>query len=836
MRNCDRTFVREDLLIRHKDRHSNSDKEYQRQRENNLRVDGQTAIDMSFPHPKHPTVPPHSPPAADIEALAVMTSGPLHSPDQDVQIDLSAPTVPQVLGVNYNPGSRIVDPINTAPQIITTLLDQNMDFQYNAESQPMGTGSEYSDQDVDNPLYDTCGLWQDELALSGTMPDFGGQGYNRSPFTMSDDFIRFLFEGNIPGNGSTMPTVTLGPEAIAKYIPMTDMQYQYQPKENANEVNGRNLSERPLCNEFESMEQDHSPMILSESKAQEICDLIKNEFGEIDRSLSPDAQSIIRESQRILFNFINRSMMQESINNFWRNFHPQLPILHKPTFSPDSTPNLLLIAIIMIGSSCSNKGGNPNIIQTSVDIGNMLARHLRWEIFRDAHFHPASLWVFQALLLLEIYEKMFSTRNLHERAHIHHATTITLLRRDIALTERSILDSPSRYQEKSAYSKSGLESPPNDSWEHWITREATRRVAFAAFMVDATHAAMFGHSTIMVTHEIRCMLPCDDTLWFATSATEVGRIKSALQANHIKPISFLEGLQRILNGQEVPTNDFGENILMCGLLSVSWYMNQRDLQIKSLGIDPEAPSAGRKWGKSIACAFDIWKQSCEKAAASTSNDSLGYKLDKDLVLESRIALYHLAQISMYADIVECQIFAGAKRVLGRAMSKLDFQSARRRIQNIWTPTADARAAVFYSIRYLCTVLLPRGSPREVYPPGHDFVPDYAARKSIIPSRCWVLYSAGLVIWCYSYAVDGPMTALAPSGSLLKDHINDMNAFLLRVDRIASPDELIHHRLNGCGGMLKVLRYIFLQAEWELLREAADLLTNCIELIEKGSGM
>ncbi len=45
----------------------------------------------------------------------------------------------------------------------------------------------------------------------------------------------------------------------------------------------------------------------------------------------------------------------------------------------------------------------------------------------------AKLWVFQTLLLLELYEKMFSTRELHERAHIHHATTITLMRRGRSL-------------------------------------------------------------------------------------------------------------------------------------------------------------------------------------------------------------------------------------------------------------------------------------------------------------------------------------------------------------------------------------------------------------------
>lgn len=484
----------------------------------------------------------------------------------------------------------------------------------------------------------------------------------------------------------------------------------------------------------------------------------------------------------------------------------------------------------MIGTFCSDKGGNPDVTLASMEVGNILAQHLRWEIFRDAHFHPAGLWVFQALLLLEVYEKLFSTRHLHERAHIHHATAITLLRRDIALTERSILESPSRYQDRFTHSRSGMESPRHDTWDMWITREATRRVAFAAFMIDVTHASMFGHSMIMAAHEIRCFLPCDDALWCATSAAEVGRIKSAFQENDIKPTSFLEGLQRMLKGEETFTNEFGRGILMCGLLSVSWYMNQRDLQIQSLGVDKEASSRGKRWEKSITRAFEIWKLSCERAVSNNTYRLPGNNLDRDLVLESRLALYHLAQISRYADLSECQILAGAKLVQGRVISKPDFEGARRRVKTIWAPSADARTAVFYAIRYLCSVLLPKGVDGKVYSVAHEFVPDYTARKSIIPSRCWVLYSAGLVVWSYSFVTDGPMTTPLSSSNTLEDHIHDMNTFLLRINKIETPDEIIHHRLNGCGGMLKILRYIFRQADWELLQEAADLLTTCIKLI------
>jgi hypothetical protein len=80
--------------------------------------------------------------------------------------------------------------------------------------------------------------------------------------------------------------------------------------------------------------------------------------------------------------------------------------VHKPTFSPDKTPNLLLIAMMAIGASCLDKIHGYEVTQAGAELSNFLAWHLRWEIFSDYHFRPpAKLWVFQALLLLELYEK-----------------------------------------------------------------------------------------------------------------------------------------------------------------------------------------------------------------------------------------------------------------------------------------------------------------------------------------------------------------------------------------------------------------------------------------------
>lgn len=42
---------------------------------------------------------------------------------------------------------------------------------------------------------------------------------------------------------------------------------------------------------------------------------------------------------------------------------------------------------------------------------------------------------------------------------------------------------------------------PERWWHRWITSEATLRCVFAAFVIDSTHATMFGHLAVMVVHE-----------------------------------------------------------------------------------------------------------------------------------------------------------------------------------------------------------------------------------------------------------------------------------------------------------------------------------------------
>lgn len=431
---------------------------------------------------------------------------------------------------------------------------------------------------------------------------------------------------------------------------------------------------------------------------------------------------------------------------------------------------------------------------------------------------------------------MYSTRALHERAHIHHATTITLMRRGSSLIGRSALDSPPSVRDDkqglngSRHSSASGANTPDEWWNHWVTNEATRRAAFAAFVIDSTHATMFGHSTVMVAHEMRLPLPCDEALWNATNSAEVGRIEAGLHANGVKPISFLEGLKRTLNAQEVRTNSFGRSILMAGLLSVSWHMNQRDLQVNSLGVS-QALGGRDKWRGSLTRAFDLWKQDFDRSLQKPDSIPGPYihpeKREENAIFQSRTVLHHLAHMAMHVDIVDCQIFARAKRLLGRTIGAQDLHSAQRRMKDTWAPTAKARDATWYAIRFLCSVLVPEESTYL----GQDPAFDYSARDDVLMNRPWVMYFAALIVWSYGFALEGPSTHPIPANYNFDAQVQDMRTYLRRLGGVRSPEQLKDVRgFNGCSGMLMVLRTTFEKTRWELLHEAALLLNNCIQLL------
>ncbi|KAK6528912.1 hypothetical protein TWF694_004141 [Orbilia ellipsospora] len=763
----------------------------------------------------------------------------------------------------YNPGHSMhngyipqnsFQPFSLPPPGFPTMAQTPTGQNFGVTSPPASNNS--ADQNVGNATSAAGAVTQAVVdPTQFSMPVFGGDSYNRSPFMITDDFAAWLFEDSTFGFSQAGRSANLAASFLDGSNPFLGGLYLGDPAFPTQQGFYGTPYHHPMS--VTSIIAPPSPpqeSLLSDHKRLDLMDTIG---AYPDSSIPSHCQSHFSSMTRLCAehgdddNILGLNTMQMYISLFWQHFHPQLPILHRPTFAADKTENILLLAIIAIGAACVDRMQFPQLSAAAADLSCVLAMNLRWQIFDHQDFRPpAKLWIFQALILLETHEKMYSTRQLHERAHIHHATTLTLMRRGSSLQGRCALDSPPSVRDDKTSNGNGTSghssgaSTPDEWWNHWIVSEATKRAAFAAFVLDSVHATMFGHSAVMVAHEMRLALPCDEALWTATSSAEVGRLKQALYNNGVKPTMFLEGLKRTLNGQTVRTNSFGRTIIMAGLLSVSWHMNQRDLQVNSLGVGTTLGGKD-KWRGSLTRAFDLWRSDFDKSLQSKipvsergSHDEGNFYIpthddvEHDNIFESRTVLHHLAHMAMHVDIVDLQIYAGAKRLLGRSIGGNDSTLASKRMKD-WANTARARDAVYYALQFLRQVLLPTAGPTMPHEDNSGAPTAYVARDDYLLNRPWVLYFATLVVWAYGVALDGPLQAPIYIPQTSQEKHRDMRNYLVRVGHRGSPDELtdIIDR-NRNLGLLLVLQKMFGEMRWELLQEASKLLGQCIE-ISKG---
>jgi hypothetical protein len=515
--------------------------------------------------------------------------------------------------------------------------------------------------------------------------------------------------------------------------------------------------------------------------------------------------------------------------------------------------------MVMISLGAASLHGRQGQYADCLLFAEITIDNIRWEIVtQDEASPPVSLAVAQSLLLLESYEKMYSSRRFHERAHIYHTSTLTILRRGII--GRSGSESPPEVHAATETSP-GMATDSRTSWIRWADTEAMHRVVFAAFVTDIQHAIMFGHTADMAPHEIRLPLPCDDSLWTASTPETARQLESNLRKYGVKAVPFLDGLKRALHGQEVPTTSFGRMIIMSGLLSVGWHLSHRETHLKWLDLTVPSGESQETWKQTLLKAFDTWKD-CFDAAQSTSK-SPGFNM------QSAAVLYHLAHISLQTtstsqqqarvDIIGFQIFAGSRRVLGRKVSARDRANIHSRMEG-WACLPSTRHAVFHAFKLLHRVLV---DPRRSHATEWDRIqnenhgvglPSVESQTySIQKETEWIMYYAALCIWSFVMALkrrnhsqhgshphQEPVSSYhqASSSSLHSWPPKPMSTtygrvveYLTSVAKLSELSEPVIGTLaDGLPDLLDTLRSILSEAHPELLQEAHERLKVCKELL------
>lgn len=141
------------------------------------------------------------------------------------------------------------------------------------------------------------------------------------------------------------------------------------------------------------------------------------------------------------------------------------PLIHQPTFNPNTVDPVLLAAILFIGATYSTREAH----QLAVGIHDKLRNHL----LCYPEFSPQpDLWVLQAMLLIDCFGKIRAGPKQRERAQLFHCVLIKLMRRSNYCS----------IQDSSHPVRSG---DVERAWRQTIDEEQRKRLAMRCFMWDS---------------------------------------------------------------------------------------------------------------------------------------------------------------------------------------------------------------------------------------------------------------------------------------------------------------------------------------------------------------
>ncbi|ODV79281.1 uncharacterized protein CANTADRAFT_34327, partial [Suhomyces tanzawaensis NRRL Y-17324] len=506
-------------------------------------------------------------------------------------------------------------------------------------------------------------------------------------------------------------------------------------------------------------------------------------------------------------NYTIEDRLSYYLSIYWLVFHKQFTFLHAPSFDTKSAPPLLLLAMILIGCNYSSPDQSEHLAKAGkkspeFKFSMMIAVPLRYCIFEHEHFQsPVKLWVLQSLVLLEWCEKNFLLRRMHERAHVHHGTTVQLLRRS------PLLGGNPSAPKKNSTSASGSatlageddsdtvtkelaakkDTSDYDLFVKWVEAESMKRITFMTFYLDTIDYIKFRHNPQITIYQLQLLsLPSDDDqLWESKdvngSFRKIVKRQKKLQAQMENKkrskirhgTSFLNVLKKLLKSSQAsePTNSsnlssFTRKILLAGLVSIMYHLQQADDQNSSSLLSSNGISNGQRskmWKETLSKAFDNWNteilQSYTQPYLSPVNLSIFNDINTSQV---PIPMYHLSQVIGMSDInhFDIAIYGGSPANQSVEATIKDQYIVQRKLTSMWpkfSPQHKRTANELINFKSVihCYMLLWQLMLKPLddgldsnfqyleWNVNHDFF-----------DSMYAVSICTLVLWCYSYSTLG----------------------------------------------------------------------------------
>lgn len=278
------------------------------------------------------------------------------------------------------------------------------------------------------------------------------------------------------------------------------------------------------------------------------------------------------------------------------------------------------------------------------------------------------------------------------------------------------------------------------------------RLAQICFVWDVQHAVLFSQSLCMSAFELRAALPCDQSPWEAASPQAW---KASWTVQREAPPNLLAVLRAYLTPhREFPRrglNAISRTVILHGLMSISWDMERRDQT--SLGLLSNGIVSG-SWRERMAQSYDLWKSDFDRytsdlkvqvlrpASNSSSEEDAHWREGIATYTMTGNAIFHAASMVLLSDIIDLQIYGGARHILGRPVSKTDYARSQKIVKR-WAIEEVQRASK--AIWHSACLLKDASQSTEC-----SFV------SVDVFHHPWTIFLASLTLWAFHQA--RPMTS------------------------------------------------------------------------------
>lgn len=492
--------------------------------------------------------------------------------------------------------------------------------------------------------------------------------------------------------------------------------------------------------------------------------------------------------------------LKKALKSFWLNFHPQYGLLHKPSFHVDEQPSILVLALIMVGGSFLGS-------KFRETISDIICTPLRWIIFSHEDFQPPSkTYIIQSLLLLECYEKTSTNRYLHERSYLHHGTTIQLLRRTPSLGGHPV-------RLKTEEEPDGLQDP-QEVYRRWIECEMLKRVAFYAFYMDSTHAAVFGYLNLFINcNQIQLTMPCSDHVWESHDLSYEVLLDHGFGKGRVTFLSCLkqlltEVMQTLqtaagMSPEGYPTKAIlkswdiksvlGKKVLLAGIISTMFQCQENNGELFATiarGCLCEDDHRDVSWQEILSFTLNYWlfevqnsaqdptdcfiKPICLSEEMSDKSISWGDEsikcsnfLNLDTTFSCKIPEYYMAQIILRIFHHDYYIFCGAPWRMNVRTGDEEYALASKRILQVACEPSVGGVALVYAYQFLFDMFID--------PMNLSVITEYYnLNRDYIITRPNTLALITLLIWSCTFVLEGPEIQLWNNAESISDR-DSLNA-------------------------------------------------------------